>query len=184
MASSLALHDGPWTEDDLASLPESQRYELLAGSLVVSPPPPPLHQRTSFMLASALEARVPSGLIVIEATGVRLDGGSVFIPDVLVAEREPALANRSGILEASLVRLVVEIVSPGSGAKDRLTKPSLYAQSGIPAFWRVELDDGPSVYAYRLDGTSYVEVAAGRPGARMILSDPFPVTFDPADLRP
>jgi Uma2 family endonuclease len=69
------------------------------------------------------------------------------------------LADQSGILDASAVLLVAEIVSPRSRAIDRLTKPPLYAQAGIPSLWRVELEEGPSVFAYRLEDGHYVEVA-------------------------
>jgi Uma2 family endonuclease len=78
--------------------------------------------------------------LVVEAVGVRLPDNTVFIPDVLVVARDAGLANRSGILDADDVALVVEIVSPGSRTTDRLTKPVLYALAGIASFWRVELD--------------------------------------------
>lgn len=108
----------------------------------------------------------------------------MFIPDVLVVARDAGLANRSGILDADDVALVVEIVSPGSRTTDRLTKPVLYARAGIASFWRVELDEGPAIFAYRLEQERYVEAGSARPGERLVVTEPFPCSFDPGDLRP
>ena len=68
-----------------------------------------------------------------------MPGGSVLVPDLLAVDAEPLWTNQSGILDATAVHLVVEIVSPGSVTMDRLAKPALYANAGISAFWRVEL---------------------------------------------
>lgn len=121
---------------------------------------------------------------MIAAIGVRLRNNTVFIPDVVVAERQAALANRSGILDASVVRLVVEIVSPGSGTMDRLTKPALFAEAGIPSYWRVEPEDGPAVHAFALDGDHDVAAGSARPGEHLVVSVPFALSLDPAELRP
>jgi hypothetical protein len=48
----------------------------------------------------------------------------------------------------------------------------------------VELDDGLAVFAYRLEHGTYVEVAAVRPGERLVVTEPFAMAFDPAELRP
>lgn len=108
----------------------------------------------------------------------------MFIPDVLVAARDVVLANTSGILDSADIALVVEIVSPGSQTIDRLTKPALYAGAGIASFWRVELQEGPAIFAYHLERDHYVEAGSARPGERLVVNEPFPVTIDPSDLRP
>jgi len=181
----VGIHVGPWTEEDLVGLPDDgQRYELLEGALLVNPPAGGRHQLVSLRLAGRLDAIAPDDLVVVEALGVRVPGGSVLVPDVLVAERDAVLVNDSGILDAAVVRLAVEIVSPGSRTQDRITKPALYAEARIPSFWRVELDDGPTIFAYRLDGSTYTELATARPGQSLELDEPFPVSLDPAALTP
>lgn len=189
---AVGVHIGPWTEEDLVGLPDDlQHYELLEGILLVNPPPGGAHQLVSFKLATALHAAALPGLVVVEAMGVRLPDGSMFIPDVLVAQRDVVVANHSGILDPGAVALVVEIVSPGSRTTDRITKPTVYARAGIASFWRVELDDGPLVVAYRLEHGRYrlehgryLEIATARPGQPLTVDQPFPVTVDPADLQP
>ena len=56
-------------------------------------------------------------------------------PDVIVARSGPREPNSGP--EAADAVLVVEIMAPGSGVHDRLVKPSLYRDAGIPS-WRVE----------------------------------------------
>lgn len=176
---------GPWTEADLLALPDTiQRLELLEGTLLVNPPPSTPHQLLSVNLVVALRAACPAHCVVVEAVGVRAPDNTVLIPDVLVVQREPALRNRSGIHDPADVVLVVEIVSPSSRTADRLTKPAIYAQAGIPSYWRVEPDAGPSVTAYRLEGDHYAEAGSVGPGEVLAAGEPFPLRIDPADLRP
>ncbi|GAC1367365.1 MAG: Uma2 family endonuclease [Actinomycetota bacterium] len=166
-------------------MPESaQRYELLDGVLLMNPPPGGPHQLVSVELVSVLRAAAPPGLVVVEVMGVRLPDHTMFIPDVLVAARDVVLANQSGILEPAAVALVVEIVSQGSRTIDRVTKPAVYAAAGIPSFWRVELEEGPGIHAFRLEQGRYVEAGSARPGERLMLQEPFVVSIDPTDLRP
>jgi Uma2 family endonuclease len=182
---SVGTHIGPWTEEDAFALPDGpQRYELLEGTLLVRPRPGGAHQRTSLHLANALaEAETPR-LMVTEAVGVHLDDNTMFIPDVLVVARDVGSADGSGVLASAAVALVVEIVSPGSRTTDRVTKPSVYAQAGIPSFWRVELEDGPAIFAYRLERGVYVEAASARPGEHLVVNEPFPISLNPESLKP
>lgn len=106
-----------------------------------------------------------------------------MIADVVVASREAAGAADSGALGAADVVLAVEIVSPGSGTAGRVTKPAVYALAGIPGFWRVELDGGPSIVAHRLREGTYKEVARSEAGERLPLAEPFPIVLDPVTPR-
>lgn len=53
------------------------------------------------------------------------------------------------------VLLVVEIISPGSGAADTAAKPAEYAGAGIPQYWTINQDPAQTVTMYRLDGDRY-----------------------------
>jgi len=185
MAIVAGTHFGPWHEEDLGGLPDEARgYELLEGTLLVNPPPGGRHQAVSRKLANLLEAAVGSGLMAVQELGVRLPDNTMFIPDVLVANREVVLANTSGILDPTDVTLVAEIVSPGSRIMDRLTKPAAYAGVGIPSYWRIELENGPVIFAFGLEGGRYVELGAARPGEQLVVNEPFAVSIDPAELQP
>lgn len=115
---------------------------------------------------------------------MRLGDNTVFVPDILIAERAAVLADRWGMIDAATVRFVAEIVSPGSPTTDRVTKPTLYANAGIPSYWRVEPEGGPIVIAHRLVGQQYVEGTSAGPGRVFEVDEPYPVSFDPEALKP
>jgi Uma2 family endonuclease len=79
---------------------------------------------------------------------------------------------------------VVEIVSPSSVTMDRVTKPAVYAEAGIPVYLRVELEGrgGPEVVVCELARGRYAEAARPRAGEQLKLTEPVPLAFDPAVL--
>lgn len=62
-----------------------------------------------------------------------------------------------------------------------MTKPTLYAAAGVPAYWRVELEgaEAPSIVTYRLSGTAYVEQASAGAGEAVALDWPLAVELAP-----
>lgn len=87
-------------------------------------------------------------------------------------------------LDARDIQVAVEVVSPSSTSIDRITKPALYAEAGIPTYIRVERTgpNAPAVYIYQLDGGTYREQASAHAGQILTIDKPFPVSFDPAVL--
>jgi Uma2 family endonuclease len=158
-----------YTVDDLFDQPDDgNRYEVLGGSLVVSPPPAPRHQWVGDGLARLLHGVLPSGLYALTAAAVRMPGGDGPVPDCLVTTLSPVSAPSA--LPAADVHTVVEVVSPGNALNDRAYKRELYAEGGIPCYWRIELDPwkghaGPvPLVVVRLlteSGWQTVEAAAG-----------------------
>jgi Uma2 family endonuclease len=53
---------------------------------------------------------------------------------------------------------VIEIVSPTTRRIDRLVKPSVYAEAGIPTYWRLELHPAAGLTVFALDTGHYREV--------------------------
>ena len=73
-------------------------------------------------------------------------------------------------------------MSRSSRSADRFRKPALYAEAGISCYLRVELDP-PHVVAYRIDADGiYEEVGRADAGEVLTLTEPFPITIDPAAL--
>lgn len=180
---ALTARMAPWRVEDLDDLPEDgQRYEVIDGSLLMSPPPSARHQAIAGRLVALLRDGAPVGVEVVEATGIRI-GTGLLIPDVLVASSD-AIWRGGPILAADEVQLVVEVVSPSSITNDRVTKPSLYAAAGIPHYWRVETAaaEGLAVVVHRLRQGIYAEHVTASSGDVVHLAEPFALTLAPATL--
>ncbi|MBL6278416.1 Uma2 family endonuclease [Micromonospora fiedleri] len=185
-----ALHDdqppsGEWTTDDLDALPDDgRRRELLDGVLLVSPSPTAAHQTIAMRLGVALEAECPDEYEVTQGVEVRINRTRSFIPDVLVITA-PAAQRRPARYEPHEVVLAVEIVSPSTRSIDRVLKPALYAQAGIPYYWRIETDPaGLVVHTHRIDPVHEVYTETGRWTKFVDTGEPFPVNLSMAQLTP
>jgi len=172
-----------WTVADVDALPDRDgvRYELVDGVPHVMTPARGRQQTAARRVANELEATAAQGCAVFESVGVVLAPDQRPIPDVVVL-RDTSLDTDLFNFPVDRVVLVVEIVSPSTRSDDRFRKPALYAQAGIPCYLRVELDP-PHVVAHRIgaDGL-YEEVGRAEPGEVLKLTEPFPITIDPAAL--
>jgi Uma2 family endonuclease len=174
----------PWTIDDLADLPEGNRYELLDGSLLVSPPPDTFHGRTTIRLDRLLQRTAPDDLVT---TGVGFgvnvrDGSTYYIPDVIVFRRS-VLDHRAQSIEPADVLLVVEVLSPSNSGRDLVMKRYDYAAARIPQYWIVD-QDGQAITVLELDasGRHYEESAVVKAGERLRTDQPFRIDFDPTEI--
>ena len=82
-----------------------------------------------------------------------------LIPDILVTTAEAAAPAHRGSPHASSSRWKLSL--PGSHTMDRFAKPALYAEAGIPFYWRIETVEGVEVHAHRLDPVVGVYVENG-----------------------
>jgi len=115
---------------------------------------------------------------VLGTVNVRLLPDRIVNPDLVVA-----VTDLDGlVVEAHEIRLICEIVAPGSAAAERLIKPQLYAAAGIP--WYLLLEQGTTLKLrlLRLDGPHYVEHAVASAGSSLTSGEPFPIHIDPASL--
>ena len=131
-------HDRAWTRDDLAALPDDgNRYEILDGTLLVTPSPTPYHQLALLSLYDQLKRSCPRELsIAVAPLDIVLDETTVLQPDLLVVRRDR-------ITRAALIGvpdLVVEMLSPGTRRVDQTSKLNRYARAGIPAYWIADPD--------------------------------------------
>ncbi|MEQ4719578.1 Uma2 family endonuclease [Nonomuraea sp. B19D2] len=172
----------PYTVDDLLKLPDDgNRYELFNGSLLVSPAPTKLHQLAITRLLFILGDAAPSELVALSTVNLRVTDKDFYIPDLVVVPEE-AMHTDPLMFSPEEIILAVEVVSPSTKMRDRGLKAAAYAAAGIPGYWRVESEEGPTLYAYELNGDSYDPPTAYKAGEVANLTVPFPVSFDPADL--
>ena len=178
------LSDQPWTVDDLAELPDGNRYEILDGSLIMSPAPDSLHGRVTTLLARLLDRAAPTHLMISAAGfGVAVqDGRGYCVPDI-VALVETALDRRVQALNPADVPLAVEVVSPTSSSRDHVSKRHEYAAAGIRHYWIVDPDKRTlTVLTLNNRGVYYEEVTVVAAGERFETDDPFAISLDPADF--
>jgi Uma2 family endonuclease len=171
----------PLTYEDLQSVPDDgRRYELIDGTLVVTPAPGAPHQVVVAALCRILFAARPKGIAVLPAP---LDfvpnPTTVLQPDVVVIDADQALEPR--LTRTPL--LVVEVLSPSSRSQDLGSKLLAYAKAGVPAYWVIDPEPPVELRAFHLEGTEYQAVArvAGDEGFEAMV--PFPVTIVPSALR-
>lgn len=181
----------PFTITDLENTPDDgRRYEIEDGRLSVTPHPAPVHNWIADQLQHLLSDAAPPEEYVITSVGVRLNSDQQFrIPDVTVAALHPITAGP--YYNVPEVLAVVEVVAPMTRLMDRITKPAVYAEAGIPCMWRVETDPFPGqlsneqlpvIFVYRLTTAGAELVARLSAGTVGTAPLPFPVTFDPAVL--
>lgn len=173
----------PWgqalSSDDLAHLPDDgHRYELLEGTLLVTPAPNSPHQSCVLNLGALLNAAAPPNLkTVIAPFDWRVGPSTTFQPDILVACRVDVGVPR---LERPPL-LAIEVLSRSTRSIDLVLKRDAYATAGVRWYWIVD-PDRPSVTVLRLEGDRFVEVAVAKGGEALAIEEPFPVTVVPADL--
>jgi len=170
----------PFTVGDLDRMPDDgHRYELLDGTLIVSPAPGPPHQRVAVMLCHILELACPEDLIVFPNVGVRIGSRSALEPDVVVARA----GDVSGARLARPPLLVAEILSPDSALRDLNLKKAAYERFGIPSYWVIDPDlDQPSLQTFELADGAYREAAQAAGDVPYRAERPFPVEVVPSHL--
>jgi Uma2 family endonuclease len=168
--------------------PEWVRYELQEGNLVMSPKPIPEHQIAVQELLRQLGGQLPEDVRAIFDVDVDLQlvqassPGTVRAPDLTVVTRTGLTRRREegGVLHAGDVRLVVEVISPGSRRIDTVLKHSEYADAGIPHCWVVDLGepgDRITLTAHHLAG-EFGYADAGPVSGVFAVTEPFPVRID------
>jgi Uma2 family endonuclease len=171
----------PYTYDDLEHMPEDgHRYEVLDGTLLVTPAPVTAHQRSVGRLFLALSQACPAGLEVFTAPfDVKLAEDTGLQPDVLVC-RTVDLTSRN--LPGPPL-LAVEVLCPSTRLVDLTLKRARHEQAGTAAYWVVDPDpEAPRLTAWELRDGVYVEVARLLGEETAAVSVPFEISLRPSAL--
>lgn len=172
---------------DLGILREDERVELLGGYLVLKMPQSIAHRAAVSRLATRLPRSLPAGWAVMTHCPIEV-GGSDPEPDGVVLRgsetdydtRVPTEADFGIVIEVSVSTLVL----------DRSGKGRLYARTGLPAYWIINLVDGqievysdpdptasPPTYRTRTDyrpGDAVPVVLDGQPAGSIPVADLIP----------
>ncbi len=120
-------------------LNEDSRVELIRGQIIDMAPIGAPHLNMVNRLTRLLPIIVGDRGIISVQNPVRLDDGSEPQPDVAVLQLRPEEYENS-VPRATDVLLVIEVVE-SSLTDDRDVKAPLYAASGIPEYWIVNIVD-------------------------------------------
>jgi Uma2 family endonuclease len=170
---------GRFTRADLDAMPDDgRRYELLDGSIIVTPAPGKRHQRVERRLVRLLEDQAPHHLEVFAAPlDLELPNGDVVEPDVLVVTRNDPDART--VTEIPV--LIVETLSPSTRRRDVGDKLTAYRDAGVPSYWVID-PINPRLQAWALQDGEYVEIADVSGDEEWTATEPFEVTVRPVDL--
>ena len=174
----------PWTIDDLdEDYGDARRYEIVDGSLHVSPPPFFQHTLIEGRLVARLQAQAPAGVDALTGAGIHkvIDATHWLIPDAVVLRAGTAV-RRPDYLAPEDLLLAVEVVSTSSVTHDWMTKRGLYARLGIEHYWIIEQAHELRLTALRLKGPEFEQVAVFGADDVVELEEPFPVRFRLAEL--
>lgn len=173
-------HGRPFTVDDLEAMPDDgNRYELIEGTLIVSPAPSLRHQKVVVKLSGMLDSVCPDDMHVLAAPfAVRISTKTEVQPDVLVG-RDADFTEK--LLPVAPV-LAVEVLSPSSALIDLNTKKAVYERMGAASYWVVDPQQ-PSLTVFELDADGrYQQVAEVKGDEVFEAARPFPVRIVPVEL--
>ncbi|MFG3010459.1 Uma2 family endonuclease [Streptomyces cinerochromogenes] len=171
-----------YTVDDLLTLPDLPPHtELIDGSLVLVRPQRYFHFATIDLLVAGLRSTVPSSLKVAREMTVVLDRRNGPEPDISVIKAAARKGPDQTYFEGKDVVLAVEVISPESEARDRLTKTHKYAAAGIQYYWLVEMtepDQYPAVEIFELSENTGTYQSIGTHRDRVKVDKPYPIDID------
>jgi len=151
---------------------DGKTHELIDGEHYVAPAPGTNHQSISrhiqFQLYQQLEL-TERAEIYNAPTDVELSEIDVVQPDILVISR-----SRKRIISPSRIigapELVVEIISPSTGPRDRELKRGLYERRGVPVYWLVD-PEAQTVTVFEFEDGAYRETGSHHEEVRLQLPD-------------
>jgi len=135
-ATKLTFHDYLFLPDD------GKRYEILAGELYATPSPIPRHQLIAFRLSHVFETYLeahPIGTGLAAPCDVILSETDIVQPDLFVVLHGGGARITDKNVQGP-PDLVIEILSPGTSARDRELKRKRYEHFRVREYWLVDPD--------------------------------------------
>jgi len=141
-----------WSYAEFDRLPDDgERYEVIAGELVVTPSPGYSHQEIIGRLFVQMRPFVDAhrlGHLVLSPFDVLFGEGDYLVPDLLFVRADRASIIRKRGVEGA-PDLIVEVLSESTSFRDRGIKRERYAHYAVAEYWVVD-PRLARIYVYRL----------------------------------
>ena len=166
-AEGLFSLQNEYTIFDLEHLPSGIRAELTDGRLYIMEAPSICHQKAAEFIRDRVESHIRekgSKCLTVLSPGVREEENEkdFFIPDFAVV-CDPGKVKASYI--AGAPDFILEVVSPSSARRDKLTKADRYERMGVREYWILDtLHRQLITYDYRGEITIRVQGLSGKTG--------------------
>jgi Uma2 family endonuclease len=153
--------------EDLLSLPDNVRAEILDGHIVTMPAPLPRHSKPQRAIGRFIGGPFddddgrggPGGWWIFVEVDIQLTQHDIVRPD-LAGWRRERLPQPGRQRPINIVPdFVCEICSPSTETIDRVTKRRLYAQHGVPFYWIVD-PESRTLEALELQAGRWLEIGA------------------------
>jgi Uma2 family endonuclease len=177
------------TKEDLLSLPDEKRPELINGEIVYESQPLPKHGRSQKRLGSTLEkydsprggGEKPGGWWIITEAGIDYGFRNCCRHDLAGWRRDrlPELPDE----EYVVVRpdWVCEVLSPSNRKRDLVEKKIILHQAKVPHYWIMDPED-QTVTVMRWNQEGYLSVADAVVGQKVRLEPFSEIEIDVASL--
>jgi Uma2 family endonuclease len=177
---------GPYAISDLPDW-DDNRYELVDGWIEMTPWPRNRHEDAAHSLRAILEEAAKSAKadVYVRAPADIMTSRGLRIADAAIIDGPARRAEHALDARASSsadVILAAEIVSPRSTERtDRVDKRTEHAESGIPVYWIVSLEE-PQIEVLEIAEGRYRLAAAAKGDDILAVDHPIPVRLRPSDL--
>lgn len=129
-----------YTYEDYKKLPEGAPYQLIGGSLVMTPAPEIYHQEISGKIEFKLREFVMKndiGTVYDAPIDVRLGETDVYQPDIIfILHKNNKIIGRKEI--EGPPDMIIEILSPATAYYDLREKYRVYEKCGVSEYWIVD----------------------------------------------
>jgi Uma2 family endonuclease len=147
-----------WTYDDLSTLPDDKRYEIIEGELYERPAANLAHARIIMQLLLNVFGPLVGALggrLYTAPVDLFLRGASPVQPDILLLLPDQfGYETKRGVEGPP----ALEVLSPSNPEHDRIVKRGLYARAGVSEYWIVS-PEAAIVEILTLEGTTYRTLA-------------------------
>lgn len=143
---ALPSHPKRWTAYEVRALMEASptrwpRYETIDGDLIVTPAPRLAHQLVLELLRDVVKPYIAAhklGLLLGAPADIELERETIVQPDLFVVPA--ALGQPRNWEDITALLLAIEVLSPCSRRRDRITKRRFFQRVAVPEYWIVDLD--------------------------------------------